>query len=109
MHGITLLSAPADWEIVQQENGYATITLKGSFRVHPAAIEVGVKSVTPIARVMSEQDNSAVSPWTHQRGPSPPSRWDRNIPHRPTGRAWNRVTLRGEKRKLHTAAAATPP
>ena len=67
MHGITLLSAPADWEIVQQENGYATITLKGSFQVHPAAIEVGVKSVTPIARVMNEQDNSAVIPWTPMR------------------------------------------
>lgn len=64
MHGITLLSAPSDWEILQQENGAASVTLKGSFQVHPAAIDVGVAHVTPIVRVMNEQDNTTVIPWT---------------------------------------------
>ena len=51
MHGITLTSAPSDWEILQQTDKKATVTLKGSFQVHPAAIQVGVDHVTPIARV----------------------------------------------------------
>lgn len=64
MHGITLLSAPADWEILQQEQGFAAVTLRGSFQVHPAAIQVGVAHVMPIARVMREDDNTAIIPWT---------------------------------------------
>lgn len=64
MHGITLLSAPSDWEIIQQDNGYGSVTLKGSFQVHPAAIQVGVEKVTPIVRVMNENDNTTVIPWT---------------------------------------------
>ena len=52
MHGITLTKAPADWEILQQENGKASVALKGNFQVHPAAIEVGVERVTPVVRVM---------------------------------------------------------
>lgn len=65
MHGITLTKAPADWEILQQENGKATVALKGNFQVHPAAIEVGVERVTPVVRVMSEDDNMTVIPWTN--------------------------------------------
>lgn len=64
MHGITLNSAPADWEILQQENGYAQVTLTGTYQVHPAAIEVGVLSTLPVVRVMREEDNMAVIPWT---------------------------------------------
>lgn len=64
MHGITLTSGPADWEIVQQENGLAQIELAGSFQVHPAAIEVGVACATPVVRVMREEDNMTVIPWT---------------------------------------------
>ena len=40
MHGITLTSAPMDWEILQQEGGSARIHLAGSYHVHPAAIQV---------------------------------------------------------------------
>ncbi len=64
MHGITLTSAPSDWEIVQQTDKKATVTVKGSFQVHPAAIQVGVERVTPIVRVMREDDNMTVIPWT---------------------------------------------
>ncbi len=64
MHGITLTEGPCDWEILQQKEGKAEVVLKGTFCVHPAAIEVGVEKVTPIVRVMSEQDNSTVVPWT---------------------------------------------
>ncbi len=64
MHGITLTKRPADWEIVQQENGFGTITLAGHFQVHPAAIQVGVEKVRPLWRLMREDDNSTVIPWT---------------------------------------------
>jgi len=45
MHGITLTKAPADWEILQQENGKASVALKGeNFQGFiRAAIEVGVE------------------------------------------------------------------
>ena len=42
MHGITLTSAPSDWEVLQQKDKKASVTLKGTFQVHPAAIQVGV-------------------------------------------------------------------
>ena len=64
MHGITLRTAPSDWEILQQENGFASALLAGEFRVHPAAIAVGVEKVTPVYRVVREDDNAAVIPWT---------------------------------------------
>ena len=60
MHGITLTKAPVDWEILQQEDGVASVTLAGTFQVHPAAIEVGVDRVTPVVRVMREDDNMTV-------------------------------------------------
>ncbi len=64
MHGVTLTSAPADWEIIQQENGYAQVILEGTYRVHPAAIEVGVACARPVIRVVREEDNMTVLPWT---------------------------------------------
>lgn len=64
MHGITLTSGPMDWEILQQEKGYAEVTLKGTYNVHPAAIDVGVESALPVVRVMREEDNMTVIPWT---------------------------------------------
>ena len=38
--------------------------LAGTYKVHPAAIEVGVASATPVVRVMREDDNTTVIPWT---------------------------------------------
>lgn len=64
MHGITLTSAPADWEILQQERGYAQVVLTGTYQVHPAAIDVGVACAQPVVRVMREEDNMTVIPWT---------------------------------------------
>lgn len=64
MHGITLTNRPADWEIIQQENGFGSAFLEGVYQVHPAAIQVGVESVRPVVRVMNENDNSCVIPWT---------------------------------------------
>ena len=63
MHGITLTSAPSDWEILQHTDGYATIALKGHYNVHPAALEVGVEWAKPNVRVMREDNNETVIPW----------------------------------------------
>ena len=64
LHGITLTERPADWSVLQQEDGRAKVTISGTFRVHPAAIAVGVESAVPCYRVMREDDNMAVIPWT---------------------------------------------
>lgn len=64
MHGITLTKSPADWEILQQTDGTAKTELEGTFQVHPAAMEVGVKKVRPLVRVLREDDNFCVLPWT---------------------------------------------
>jgi sialate O-acetylesterase len=64
MHGITLTKHPADWEIVQQKNGFAEVVLEGCFQVHPAAMAVGVKKVRPLVRILREDDNTCVIPWT---------------------------------------------
>lgn len=64
MHGITLTKSPSDWEILQQIHGAAEAVLEGTFQVHPAAIEVGVQKVRPLVRVLREDDNSCVLPWT---------------------------------------------
>lgn len=67
MHGITLTSGPMDWEIIQQENGFARVVIAGKYKVHPAAVEVGVAGTTPVVRVMREEDNMTVVPWTAAR------------------------------------------
>ena len=64
MHGLTLTERPADWEILQQTDDFASVILKGTYQVHPAAIEVGVEQVQPVVRVMREDDNTCVIPWT---------------------------------------------
>lgn len=65
MFGVTLLNSPADWEILQHENGFAPVTISGIWSVPKAALEVGVKSVQPMIRLMSEEDNSPIIPWTN--------------------------------------------
>lgn len=64
MHGITLTKSPGDWEILQHKDGYAKVILEGIYNVHPAAIEVGVDFARPVVRVMREDDNMTVIPWT---------------------------------------------
>ncbi len=76
MHGITLTEAPGDWEVLQQKEGKAKVTLKGTFQVHPSALDVGVERVTPIVRVMREDDNMTVVPWTAAKE----YRCDRGVP-----------------------------
>ncbi len=64
MHGVFIESGPSDWQIIQHENGTANIRLSGTFQVPSAAIEVGTESACPVVRVLSEDDNSQILPWT---------------------------------------------
>lgn len=68
MHGIVLTQAPADWQILQQQEGSAAVTLKGKYKVHSAALKVGVEYAVPQYRVMGEEDNMTVIPWTRMEG-----------------------------------------
>lgn len=64
MIGAIINQGPSDWEIIQQENGQAQITLGGTFSVPDTALNVGVDHAVPVVRVVSEEDNSRIIPWT---------------------------------------------
>lgn len=64
MIGVLLEQGPSDWEMLQQEDGKASLDLCGSFSVPEAALNVGVDHAIPVIRVLREQDNSQVIPWT---------------------------------------------
>lgn len=64
MFGVTITEGPTDWQIIQQKQGMGTIHLKGDWQVPPAAIEVGTKTAFPLIRIMDENDNSQIIPWT---------------------------------------------
>lgn len=64
MFGVTIENGIKDWQIIQHEKGIGNIDLHGSYQVPKAAIKEGVQSATPIVRVLSENDNSQIIPWT---------------------------------------------
>lgn len=64
MNGITFKNAPADWEILQQIKGTAKVSLTGSYLLPTAALEVGTAYAIPVLRVVREEDNTVVIPWT---------------------------------------------
>ncbi len=64
MHGVFITKGPQDWQIFQQEAGLARITLSGTYNAPEAAINIGIALAVPIIRVMSEDDNSQLIPWT---------------------------------------------
>ena len=64
MTGAFIKQGPADWTVLQQENGKADITLSGTFCVPQTALNVGVDHAIPVVRVVSEEDNTRIIPWT---------------------------------------------
>lgn len=63
-HGATILNGPQNWQILQQSNGKARLSLSGTWCVHPEALTVGIASASPVVRVLREEDNYPVIPWT---------------------------------------------
>lgn len=69
-HGVFMEKAPSDWAVLQQEDGFAQVSFSGWWQVPQAAIDVGAGLAQPAIRVMREEDNSTVIPWTKtQRQP----------------------------------------
>lgn len=65
MHGVFIEEGLSDWQIVQHRNKKAEITLSGSWIVPKAAVKQGVEDARPMVRVLSEDDNSQIIPWTY--------------------------------------------
>ena len=65
MHGVFIEKGLSDWQIVQHRNKKAEISLSGTWIVPNAAIKQGVKDARPMVRVLSEEDNSQIIPWTY--------------------------------------------
>ena len=63
MHGLLMETGPVDWQVLQQENGAATVKLAGSWNAPQAALEIGVASVRPVIRVVEEASNYQIIPW----------------------------------------------
>lgn len=62
--GVKITKGLADWQVLQRRDGRASITLEGEWQLEPGAVWAGVKSATPVVRVVNELDQSLVLPWT---------------------------------------------
>lgn len=65
MHGVFIEKGLSDWQIVQHHDKKANVTLSGSWNVPKAAIKQGVENAQPMIRVLSEEDNSQIIPWSY--------------------------------------------
>ena len=63
-YGVEIQSGLRDWQVLQRKNGLAKVTLKGRWELEKGAIRAGVSSATPVWRLVNEQDQSIVVPWT---------------------------------------------
>ena len=63
-YGVEIRSGPEDWQVLQRRDGRASVTLSGRWVLEPGAVRAGVSSATPVARVVSELDQTCVLPWT---------------------------------------------
>lgn len=64
MYGVTIKEGPMDWQIIQQEKGVGKLYLSGSYQVPQAAVQIGTETACPVVRILSEEDNSQIIPWT---------------------------------------------
>lgn len=64
MFGVHIEKGISDWQIVQQEGGFGQVSILGSFAVPEAAENVGVLTSVPKVRIMCENDNYPVIPWS---------------------------------------------
>lgn len=64
IHGVLIEKGLNDWQIVQHQKGFAQITVSGRWIVTKDAVKFGFKIAEPMVRVVSEEDNSQIIPWT---------------------------------------------
>lgn len=63
-YGVSISSGMEDWQVFQRGSGGARARLKGLWQLEPGAVRAGVSSATPVLRLVNEQDQSWVFPWT---------------------------------------------
>ena len=64
MLSVQIDGGAAHWQIFQREGGAASVALRGSFSLHPICSGHVIHSACVLVRVVREQDNTAVVPWT---------------------------------------------
>lgn len=81
-YGVKITNGLADWQVLQRRDGCAQVHLQGEWQLEKGAIEAGVRSATPVVRVLMEQDQSLVLPWTpcdRQTGDAVCGQWEMTI------------------------------
>lgn len=63
-YGVRITQGVSDWQVFQRHDGRATIRLEGDYQLEKGAIKAGVRSATPIIRVLNELDQTLILPWT---------------------------------------------
>lgn len=63
-YGVRITQGVSDWQVFQRRDGRATIRLQGDYQLEKGAIKAGVRSATPVIRVLNEQDQTLILPWT---------------------------------------------
>ena len=63
-YGVEIITGLQDWQVLQRHEGKAKATLKGRWELEKGAIRAGVRSATPVWRLVSEQDQCIMIPWT---------------------------------------------
>lgn len=63
-YGVSIESGAKDWQVFQRHEGRAAVHLKGRWQLEPGAIRAGVRSATPVIRLVDEQDQTWIFPWT---------------------------------------------
>lgn len=78
-YGVRITRGLSDWQVLQRCDGRARVRLEGEWQLEPGAIKAGVRSATPVIRVVNELDQTLLQPWTpcdHQTGEGVSGNWD---------------------------------
>ena len=63
VHGMFIENGLSDWQIIQQENGFASVSFSGTWILIRDAVKQGIEFVQPKIRVYREDDNTVVVDW----------------------------------------------
>ncbi|MCI8694979.1 MAG: sialate O-acetylesterase [Lachnospiraceae bacterium] len=63
LYGALIHEGISDWQILQQEKGYGTARIQGSYRVPPLPGGRRIIACRPVIRIVGEEDNGEVCPW----------------------------------------------
>lgn len=81
-YGVRITQGPSDWQVLQRRESRAQVQLKGDWQLEKGAIIAGVRSATPVIRVVHELDQSLLIPWTacdYQTGDGICGQWETTL------------------------------